>query len=135
MLEEIKKLNLQKRILFLENVSFVDLPAIYQLSTAFIYPSKYEGFGIPILEALYSKTPVIAATGSCLEEAGGPASMYVEPEDDQALAKAIDSVLNSSILRDEMIEKGLMYASKFDSDKITEEVMNCYLALTQEKLS
>lgn len=134
-LAEIKKLNLQKQILFLENVSFVDLPAIYQLSTAFIYPSKYEGFGIPILEALFSKTPVIAATGSCLEEAGGPASIYVEPEDDQALAKAIDSILNSSVLRNEMIEKGLMYASKFDSDKITEEVMNCYLALTQEKLS
>ncbi|MET4081917.1 glycosyltransferase involved in cell wall biosynthesis [Pedobacter sp. UYP30] len=134
-LEEIKKLKLQKQVIFLKNVPFNDLPAIYQLSKAFIYPSKYEGFGIPILEALYSKTPVIAATGSCLEEAGGPTSLYVHPDDDLALAKAIETVLHSTALRNAMIEKGLLHASKFNSEKITADVMNTYLAVMQENLN
>lgn len=128
-LEEINKLQLQNQVYFLEDVVFEDLPAIYQLSTAFVYPSRYEGFGIPILEALFSKTPVVAAKGSCLEEAGGPDSLYVHPDDDQALATAINAILNSSALRETMIEKGLLYASKFNSKKITAEVMNTYLTL------
>ncbi|MGY3054421.1 glycosyltransferase involved in cell wall biosynthesis [Pedobacter sp. UYEF25] len=134
-LAEIKNLNLQSRILFLENVSFVDLPGIYQSATAFVYPSNYEGFGIPIIEALYSKLPIIAATGSCLEEAGGPTSLYVDPKDDKALAQAIDRVLDSPSLRNDMIEQGLIYACKFDGDKSTNEIIDTYMALTHEKLS
>lgn len=132
-IKEIEKLNLQKRVRFLENVTFTDLPAVYQLATAFVYPSKYEGFGIPIIEAIHSKIPVIAATGSCLEEAGGPDSLYVVAEDDKALADAINKVLNSSALRNEMIEKGLEYVQKFNSDTITETLMDVYLSVTKKE--
>ncbi|MBC7914786.1 MAG: glycosyltransferase family 4 protein, partial [Pyrinomonadaceae bacterium] len=73
--------HLNNRILFLKNVPVDDLPAIYQQAAIFIYPSEFEGFGIPIIEALYSGVPVIAASGSCLEEAGGPNTYYVHPKD------------------------------------------------------
>ena len=132
-IKEIEKLSLQKWVLFLKNIPFTDLPAIYQQSAAFVYPSKYEGFGIPIIEALYSKIPVIAATGSCLEEAGGPDSLYIAPEDDKAVAEAINSVLNSSALRDKMIIKGLEYVQKFNNDTATENLMDVYLAISKKQ--
>ena len=65
------KAGLQDRVHFLHGIPSDDLPAIYQSAETFVYPSVYEGFGIPILEALHSGIPVVAATGSCLEEAGG----------------------------------------------------------------
>ena len=71
--EEAGRLGVGEKITFLHNVSFADLPAIYQGAQIFVYPSVFEGFGIPIVEALESSVPVIAATGSCLSEAGGRA--------------------------------------------------------------
>ena len=77
----IKENKLEERVHIISNVPFDDLPAFYQLAEIFVYPSRFEGFGIPIIEALYSGIPVVAATGSCLEEAGGPDSIYVHPDD------------------------------------------------------
>ena len=59
-------------------IHFNDLSAVYQSAAVFVYPSRYEGFGIPVLEALCCGVPVVAATGSCLEEAGGEGSRYVD---------------------------------------------------------
>ena len=69
--------NLQNDVLLLTTVTHEDLPALYQLSSVFVYPSILEGFGIPILEALFSKTPVITSLGGCMEEAGGKNSLYI----------------------------------------------------------
>ena len=74
------------------------------MASLFIYPSFFEGFGIPILEALNSRIPVIGATGSCLEEAGGENSIYINPEDEQELANAIDRVMGNPTLQQVMIE-------------------------------
>ena len=125
--EEINKLGLKERIIFLNNIPFADLPAIYQLAKLFIYPSFYEGFGIPIIEALYSKIPVIAATGSCLEEAGGPNSLYVSPTNPDELSQAINQVLNQPALQEEMKTKGLEFVQKFNSPLVTQQLLNCYL--------
>ncbi|WP_082458907.1 glycosyltransferase family 1 protein [Pedobacter sp. Leaf216] len=129
--QEIEKLGLKNRILFLKNIPFADLPGIYQMANVFVYPSFYEGFGIPIIEALYSGVPVVAATGSCLEEAGGPNSLYVSPNDSEALATAINKILNDSELQKEMKEKGLEFVQKFNSPVVTQQLMNCYLNLLQ----
>ena len=118
--------NLSNRITFLHDVSFTELPSFYQLATAFVYPSRYEGFGIPVLEALNSGVPVIAATGSCLEEAGGPDSVYVDPDDEQDLAKKINRVWNSPALRQQMIDKGFEYAHNFDDEKLAAQLMQLY---------
>ena len=125
--QEIYVLGLQKRIIFLKDIPFSDLPGIYQMAKIFIYPSFYEGFGIPIIEALYSNVPVIAATGSCLEEAGGPRSIYVSPNDEKGLSLAINQVLNNENLQMSMKAKGLAYVQRFDHNLVSRQVMDCYL--------
>jgi len=114
------------RVHFLNNVKFSDLPGIYQLSEIFIYPSKFEGFGIPVVEALHSGVPVIAATGSCLEEAGGLGSYYVNPEDEMQLADYINSILDNPSIGKEMVEHGYNYVKKFDDKNFASELMDIY---------
>ncbi len=117
---------LQNRVLFLQDVDFNDLPAIYQIAEVFVYPSRYEGFGIPIVEALCSATPVVAATGSCLEEAGGPDSLYVDPDDDASFAHQINIILQDDQLKAKMKAKGLEYARQFEEKNVAQNLMKVY---------
>lgn len=114
------------RVHFLENVPFHDLPGIYQQSLLFVYPSEFEGFGIPIIEALSSGIPVIAAQGSCLEEAGGTASIYVNSKDVTGLASQIEYVLENMEKRQEMILGGFEHLKQFSDDKIADKIFNLY---------
>ena len=125
-LDEISKLSLNERVIFLQNVPFNELPAIYQMASVFVYPSFYEGFGIPIIEALYSSVPVIAATGSCLEEAGGTDSLYMDPNNPIELAKNINKVLENQELQSEMKQKGIAYVQRFNDDRIANHMMEVY---------
>lgn len=118
--------NLSDRFMMIHNAPFADLPSLYQMSSVFVYTSFYEGFGIPILEALNSGVPVIAATGSCLEEAGGEGTIYVSPTDEKELAARLDEVLNDEALRSTMIEKGKEYASRFTMDKLVGSLLDVY---------
>ena len=111
--------NLIDRVLFVHQSDFHDLPAIYQQADIFVYPSRIEGFGIPLLEALCSGVPAIGCTGSCLEEAGGTSSLYVNPNDEKALAAAITEILSNQTKRQEMITKGKAYAA----DQFCERVL------------
>jgi glycosyltransferase involved in cell wall biosynthesis len=114
------------KIIFLKNVSIEELPSIYQMASVFVYPSFFEGFGIPIIEALYSGTPVITTKGSCFPEAGGPDSIYINPEDFQELADKIDLVISNKNLSNEMSLRGKNYVQKFDSLKLAQQVMGIY---------
>lgn len=122
---------LQNRVLFLSDVSFKDLPAIYQLAKVFTYPSRYEGFGIPIVEALCSGTPVVAATGSCLEEAGGPQSIYVDPDDDASFAVEINKILEDDQLQAKIKTAGIQYAERFADWHIAQNLMAVYQQVLQ----
>lgn len=124
-----EKANLKSRLHIKNNVTFADLPVFYQLSVAFIYPSFFEGFGIPIIEALSSGTPVIAARGSCLEEAGGPASLYTDPKNDIELANHINEVLHNPKLAQDMIENGYEYVKRFSDEQIASDIMKVYQSL------
>jgi glycosyltransferase involved in cell wall biosynthesis len=104
---------LQEKVLFLPYIPFQELPIIYQLATLFVYPSIFEGFGIPIVEALNSGVPVITSTGSCFSEAGGPATRYVSPTDVDGLAQAIQEILSSPDLQKQMVQQGLEHAQIF----------------------
>lgn len=122
---------LEQRVHIQDDIPFADLPAIFQCADVFVYPSYYEGFGIPILEALNSQIPVVAATGSCLEEAGGPYSLYVHPDDDKGLADAIvQSLLPQN--RQRMITEGLKWASQFSKEQMARETMKCYDAVLKQ---
>ena len=88
--------------------------------------SSIEGFGIPMLEAITSGLPAIGCTGSCLEEAGGPTSLYVNPDDVEGMADAIHSVYNNVSLRQNMIAQGKEYARRFDIAKLTSDLYEVY---------
>lgn len=120
---------LADRVHLISNVPFTDLPAVYQMADVFIYPSFFEGFGIPIIEAMHSGVPVIAATGSCLEEAGGPDSIYVDPNDEEGLAEQISLVLSSPKLVDMMKIKGKEYVKQFSDEVIAHHIIQIYQEL------
>lgn len=121
----VSKYGLENRVHF-RVVAFRDLPAVYQMARVFTYPSRYEGFGIPILESLCSRTPVVATTGSCLEEAGGKGAIYVNPDDADGLAESLNMVMNDEVLRSEMISEGLSHSTKFDRKIMADGIMNVY---------
>lgn len=122
----IKDSNLENKVHFLENVNMQELSAIYQLATVFVYPSIFEGFGIPIIEALYSKTPVITSTGSCFAEAGGPSSIYVDPGNVKGLSENINNLLKDEDLQIAMIKNGFKYVQQFNDDLIADNYINIY---------
>lgn len=111
---------------FCHGVPFADLPSFYRLATAFVYPSRIEGFGIPLLEAITSGVPAIGCTGSCLEEAGGPGSIYVSPDDSRQMAHAIEQLWTDEELRRRMIDDGRRYALRFTDEKLCEDLMRVY---------
>ncbi len=114
------------RRIFSSRVRTEHLPAVYHMAEAFVYPSRFEGFGIPILEALCCGTPVIAATGSCLEEAGGEACIYVNPDSVEEMTLAINRVLTDSDLRKRMTEQGHAHSERFDRHKMADALMAVY---------
>lgn len=122
----INKNNLNNRVHFLKNVTFNDLPGIYQMAEIFLFPSEYEGFGIPVIEALSSGIPVIAATGSCLEEAGGKGSIYIHPKDSEILRAEILGILNDPEKKQKMIKDGYAHLEKFSDPKIAEQLNKLY---------
>ena len=122
----IQQNKLNERVHFLKNVSYIDLPAIYQQADIFFYPSRFEGFGIPILEALHSGVPVIAATGSCLEEAGGSGSIYVDPDDWKGLAEQIKLINGNANRKETMVQAGYLHLKNFDDQKIAREINQLY---------
>lgn len=117
---------LSERVHIISDVPFADLPVLYQSAEIFVYPSRFEGFGIPIIEALYSGIPVVAATGSCLEEAGGPDSIYIDPDNVTGLADAFKQIYTNPQKRTAMIEKGREFAKQFSEKKQSEEIINIY---------
>lgn len=125
-MERAAELGLTGRVHILSNVAYADLPAVYALSEVFLYPSRFEGFGIPIIEAMSVGVPVVAATGSCLEEAGGPSSKYVDPDDFDTLAETVEAIMSDDALRDEMIRAGREYVRRFSAENIARTMMNCY---------
>ncbi len=122
----ISRYGLAERIHFLKNVDSKDLPLIYQQAEIFIYPSEFEGFGIPIIEALHSGVPVIAAKGSCLEEAGGSGSIYIDPDDHLELAEQIIMVIGNNMKKQAMIRAGFEHLKDFADEKIAEKYINLY---------
>lgn len=121
-------LEAKNKLIWLKNLNDnTDLQAIYTSAQMLVYPSLYEGFGLPIVEALLSKTPVITSNTSSLPEAAGKDSMFINPQNPEELAEAILKVQSDSELRNKMIEKGYLYATqKFAPEKLTNQLFECY---------
>jgi len=122
----ISEYKLSNRVLFLSNLKLDEMAAIYQNAQILIYPSIFEGFGIPILEALFSKTPVITSKDGCFIEAGGAFSKYINPLSVEQMKEAIIEILNSNEIQEKMKIKGLEHAQNFTDDKIADNLMKVY---------
>ena len=116
-------------IIFPERIMNNELPVIYQNAECFIYPSFFEGFGLPLVEALVSGVPVITSKNGCFAEAGGPGSIYIDPEKPEEIGEAIQKVLNSREISDKMINKGKEFANNFKDDVIAGNYMKLYHSL------
>ena len=130
--EAIHNLHLSHRVSIRQNVPFSDLPSIYRMAAAFVYPSRYEGFGIPILEAIESGVPVVAATGSCLEEAGGPDTQYVDPDDVSAMETALKRILSPAYPKAEHVARAQQWAQQFSSQRQAEQILRVYDQLLRQ---
>ncbi len=124
--KEARKLGVLDDIKFLQNVPFNDFPNIYQGAQVFIYPSLFEGFGIPLIEAIESNVPVITSTGSCFREAAGPDSIYVDPTDEHELASQILNVLVNHQLREKMIASSKLFIEQFNPEIIARKLNRLY---------
>ena len=122
----IARRGLSDRVRHLQNVPFADLPALYACAAASTYTSRYEGFGIPVAESLTVGTPVVACTGSCLEEAGGPGGIYIDPDDVDACAQALGRLVDDVVWHDKIGGAGQRYVRRFSAESFAKATMACY---------
>ncbi|WP_299457729.1 glycosyltransferase family 1 protein [uncultured Microscilla sp.] len=113
-------------VIFLHNVPLKHLPGLYQMAQLFVYPSIFEGFGIPILEALHSNTPVVTSQGSCFPESGGNAAQYIDPHNVESVIDVLNKVLNDNALQKQMIALGQQHLQQFMGDKLAQDLMQVY---------
>lgn len=128
-LQYVREHHLEERVRVLHGVPDEHLPMLYALAESFVYPSVYEGFGIPIIEAISCGLPVVACSGSCLEEAGGPDSLYVQPGNVEAMAAAIRLTLVGAEGRELRIENSKKYIRRFSGCNVASQVVNVYQSL------
>ena len=128
-LQYVREHHLEERVRVLHGVPDEHLPMLYALAESFVYPSVYEGFGIPIIEAISCGLPVVACSGSCLEEAGGPDSLYVQPGNVEAMAAAIRLTLVGAEGRELRIENSKKYIRRFSGCSVASQVAEIYSAL------
>ena len=126
LLRLIYELGLESEVLFLNYVPEEDLPKLYNAADLFVLPSLYEGFGVPLLEAMASGTPVVASNSSSIPEVVGDAGVMVDPNDVDGLAEAMYKVLTSSGLSQKMIQRGLRRAKLFTWEKAAEQTLEVY---------
>ncbi len=122
-LREIDKSEFKDDIIVTGKVDFKELAMFYRLAKVFVFPSLYEGFGIPVLEAMASKVPVVIADNSSLPEVGGEAVLKFKTGDSNDLEKQLRKLLGNERLREEMIEKGLKRVKKFSWEKCARETL------------
>ena len=125
----LKKLKLEDRVIFTGYVPDEELGSFYRNAEGFIYPSFYEGFGIPILEAMYFGCPVITSNISSMPEVAGDAAILINPKSINELTDAIDTLLSNAKLRKDMIKKGLSNVKRFSWERMARETLNVYESL------
>lgn len=117
---------LRDRVIFIENADFADFPALYASALFSSYPSRYEGFGIPVIESLSVGTPVIIASGSCLEEAAGSEAPVVNPDDVDAYIAAARHIIDDSGYRRNLVDAGRRHITRFSQQNFADGLRDSY---------
>lgn len=124
--KKVEQLGLQKKIIFTDFVVEEDKQALYSGAKVFVYPSLYEGFGLPPLEAMTCGTPVVVANASSLPEVVGASGLYVNPKDVHSIAQGIYDIIVKDELREKFKRSGLLRSKYFDWGKATKQVLETY---------
>lgn len=122
----VQRLRLEEDVIFLGYVDDADLPALYSAAEFFAFPSLYEGFGLPIIEALACGTPVLTAQNSCLPEAGGPGALYVDAENVESIAEGIVRLATDAPLRLQLRTAGQYHAESFTWQRSAQQLLGAY---------
>ena len=122
----IERLKNREKIRFLGPVYGRDLAGLYQMALVMAYPSLFEGFGYPVLEAMQLGTPVLTSNVSSLPEAGGSAAVLIEPEQVDDIASGLEKIINDETMREDMTSKGLAHASQFTAERMARQTMSIY---------
>jgi glycosyltransferase involved in cell wall biosynthesis len=130
--EEAERLDLGDSVVFLGEVADRDLPMLYNGAELFVFPSLYEGFGLPVLEAMACGTPVVCSNTSSLPEIVGDAAITLDPLDREAWVTALTEVLEKVHLRAELRAKGLEQAARFTWEKAAKETLAVYSSLVKD---
>jgi len=120
---------LQENVFFLDHISDQDLIAVYQMATCFIFPSLYEGFGLPVVEAMTAGCPVITTTSSSLPEVAGDAALLVDPLNTGEMARAMQQVLQDAALQQHMIAAGRVQAACFSWEETARIYRDTYIKI------
>ncbi len=126
LIELAKKLNIAERVLFIGPIDENDLAMLYSAARVLIFPSLYEGFGLPVLEAMACGTPVIASNAASLPEVVGDAGMMIEATDYNGFAQAMLALTKDDCLHEDYSHKGLQRAAMFSWEKVATETINLY---------
>jgi len=125
--EQVVRLHLQEKVHFTGYINDrVLFPALYSAATAFVFPSWYEGFGLPVLEAMACGCPVIVSNTTSMPEVGGDAALYAAPEDTDGWANLLEQVSGDDVLRQTMSQKGFERSKRFSWQRCAEETLECY---------
>lgn len=128
---KIAELGLEQKILLLENLSNSELTGLYKGADLFVYPSMYEGFGIPPLEAMFHGIPVVAAKAASIPEVCGQAALYIQPDSVGSIADGITKALTDSELRQKLQLAGREQVKKFSWEQTANKILEvCQMALT-----
>jgi glycosyltransferase involved in cell wall biosynthesis len=131
--DQIERLELKDHITVTGHVPDEDLPALYNAAEVLAFPSRYKGFGLPVLEAMACGTPVVCSSSSSLPEVAGDAALFVPPDDPQALCSALHQLLENEALRRQMREKGLAQAARFSWEETARKTSTVYRNVIRER--
>jgi glycosyltransferase involved in cell wall biosynthesis len=123
---QIRKLGLADRVQWLGQIPVEEMPAIYGAADVCIYPSLYEGFGFPPLEAMAAGTAVVASNASCLPEILGDAALLIDPSDVRGFTAAVESVLSDATVRARLIEAGREHVADFTWERCAAQTVALY---------
>lgn len=130
---EAQNLGVSHRVHIMNNINNEKLTTLYAHAEVFLYMSIYEGFGIPVAEALAMGIPVVASNSSCLQEAGGPDSIYLNPNDYKGIAQAVTHIISDEELRTKMIANGKEFCKKFNDQSMAHSLNELYLRVSKPK--
>ena len=128
-----ERFGVTESVKFLDFVSDEDLASLYKNAQCYVFPSLYEGFGLPVLEAMKFDCPVITSNISSLPEAAGDAALYVNPLDVDDIAKKIEKILENKELRKDLIKKGREQIKKFSWEKSAKETLQILQQVAEGK--